>query len=119
MAGLPLDLGGAARRHAIRRDLYAHVLRQPVAFHERERVGQISSRLTHDVNALAEVASSGALNLVNDLLTLVGIVVIMALLNVRLTLVTLASIPVVMVSMGYLGKQMRRAYRRCSRRWPR
>ena len=96
--------------HAIRRDLYAHVLRQPVAFHERERVGQITSRLTHDVNALAEVASSGALNLVNDLLTLVGIVVIMALLDLRLTLVTLTSLPVVMVSMGYLGKQMRRAY---------
>ncbi|MFN2245445.1 MAG: ABC transporter ATP-binding protein [Anaerolineae bacterium] len=97
--------------HAIRHDLYAHVLRQPVAFHERERVGQISSRLTHDVNALAEVASSGALNLVNDLLTLAGIVTIMALLDVRLTLVTLTSIPVVMLSMGYLGKQMRRAYR--------
>jgi ATP-binding cassette subfamily B multidrug efflux pump len=96
--------------HAIRGDLYAHVLRQPVAFHERERVGQISSRLTHDVNALAEVASSGALNLVNDLLTLVGIVTIMALLDVRLTLVTLVSIPVVILSMGTLGKQMRHAY---------
>ena len=96
--------------HAIRGDLYAQVLRQPVSFHERERVGQITSRLTHDVNALAEVASSGALNLINDLLTLVGIVAIMALLDVRLTLVTLASIPVVMVSMGYLGKQMRLAY---------
>ena len=96
--------------HAIRRDLYAHVLRQPVAFHERERVGQISSRLTHDVNALAEVSSSGALNLVTDLLTLGGIVVIMGLLNLRLTLVTLVSIPVVMVSMGYLGRHMRRAY---------
>jgi ABC-type multidrug transport system fused ATPase/permease subunit len=96
--------------HNIRRDLYAHVLRQPVAFHERERVGQVSSRLTHDVNALAEVASSGALNLVNDVLTLGGIVLIMALLDARLTLVTLASIPVVMVSMGYLGRQMRRAY---------
>jgi len=97
--------------HAIRRDLYAQVLRQPVAFHERERVGQISSRLTNDVNALAEIASSGALNLVNDLLSLTGIVAIMALLDARLTLATLISIPVVMVSMGMLGRQMRRAYR--------
>ena len=96
--------------HAIRRDLYVHVLRQPVAFHEQERVGQIASRLTHDVNALAEVASSGALNLVTDLLTLAGIITIMALLDVRLTLVTLTSIPVVMLSMGTLGRQMRRAY---------
>ncbi|MBN1953557.1 MAG: ABC transporter ATP-binding protein [Anaerolineae bacterium] len=97
--------------HAIRSDLYAQVLRQPVAFHEQERVGQIASRLTNDVNALAEVASSGALNLVNDLLTLVGIVAIMAALNPRLTLVTMLSVPVVMVAMGYLGKQMRQAYR--------
>jgi ATP-binding cassette, subfamily B, multidrug efflux pump len=96
--------------HAIRGDLFAQVMRQPVAFHEQERVGQISSRLTHDVNALAEVASSGALNLVNDVLTLGGIVIIMALLNVRLTLVTLASIPVVILSMSYLGRQMRQAY---------
>jgi ATP-binding cassette subfamily B multidrug efflux pump len=96
--------------HAMRRDLYAQVLRQPVAFHQRERVGQISSRLTHDVNALSEVASTGALNLVNDLLTLGGIVLIMAFLDLRLMLVTLASIPVVMLSMGYLGRQMRRAY---------
>jgi ATP-binding cassette subfamily B protein len=97
--------------HAIRRDLLAHILRQSVAFHERERVGQVMSRLTNDVNALAETASSGALSLLNDLLSLAGIVVIMSALNVRLTLVTLASIPVVMVSMGYLGKQMRRTYR--------
>jgi len=97
--------------HAIRRDLFAHVLRQSIAFHERERVGQVMSRLTNDVNALAETISSGALNLVTDLLTLAGIVVIMALLDPRLALVTMASIPVVMLSMGYLGKQMRRAYR--------
>jgi ATP-binding cassette subfamily B multidrug efflux pump len=95
---------------AMRRDLYAQVLRQTVAFHQQERVGQISSRLVHDVNALAEVASSGALNLVNDLLTLSGIVLIMALLDLRLTLVTLASIPLVTLTMSYLGRQMRRAY---------
>jgi ABC-type multidrug transport system fused ATPase/permease subunit len=96
--------------HAIRQDLYARVLRQPVAFHEQERVGQIASRLTNDVNALAEVASSGALHLVSDVVTLVGILGIMALLNVRLTLVTMISVPVVMVAMGYLGKRMRGAY---------
>ena len=97
--------------HALRRDLFAHILRQPVAFHEQERVGQIASRLTHDVNAIAEIASSGALNLLADLLTLGGIIAVMLWLDARLTLVTLASVPVVLVSMGYLGRQMRQAYR--------
>jgi len=44
-------------------------------------------------------------------LTLIGIVVVMALMSWQLTLVTMASAPIVMLSMGYLGKQMRRAYR--------
>ncbi len=97
--------------YAIRRDLLAQVLRQSMAFHEQERVGQIVSRLTNDVNALADLASSGALNLINDALSLLGIVVVMMLLDVRLAVVTLVSVPVVLVSMGVLGKQMRRTYR--------
>jgi len=97
--------------YAIRRDLFHHVLQQAMAFHERERVGQIASRLTNDVSALSEMVSSGVINLVNDVLTLIGILVIMLLLNVRLSLVTMISIPIVLVSMGYLGKRMRLAYR--------
>ncbi|MGC9347668.1 MAG: ABC transporter ATP-binding protein [Anaerolineae bacterium] len=95
----------------LRRDLFSRVLRQSVAFHEQERVGEVASRLTNDVNAVSEIASNGALNLVNDLFTLAGIVTIMAALNVRLTLVTLISIPVVIVSMSLLGKAMRKTYR--------
>jgi ATP-binding cassette, subfamily B, multidrug efflux pump len=96
--------------YAIRRDLLAQVLRQSMAFYERERVGQIVSRLTNDVNALADLASSGALNLINDGLSLLGIVAVMMLLDLPLALVTLASVPVVLISMGLLGRQMRRTY---------
>ena len=98
--------------YAIRRDLFQQVLRQSIAFHQRERVGQIASRLTNDVDALAEVASSGLLNLINDLLSFGGIFVIMALLNARLALAVLATIPLVVLSMGWLGRQMRSAYRK-------
>jgi len=96
--------------YAVRRDLYHRVLQQSVAFHSRERVGAVVSRLTSDVNALAEFVTSGVLNLANDVLSLAGIVVIMLLFNVRLTLLTLLVVPVVVLSMGYLGRQMRRAY---------
>ncbi len=97
--------------YAIRRDLLHRVLQQSMAFHEKERVGQIASRLTNDVNTLSDMVSSSLINLFSDVLTLAGIVVIMLLLNVRLSLVTMISIPVVIVSMGYLGKKMRVAYR--------
>ena len=97
--------------YGIRRDLYTHVLRQSLAFFDRERVGQVVSRLTNDVNALAEAVSSGVLNMISDALTLLGIITIMVWLDMRLAVVVLVSVPVVVVSMGYLGKQMRQAYR--------
>jgi len=97
--------------YAIRHDLFGRVLAQPLAFHEQERVGQIVSRLTSDTEALSDVASSEVLNLLGDLLTIVGIIVAMLLIDWRLALVTLIPIPLVMASMDYLGRQMRRAYR--------
>lgn len=97
--------------YGIRRDLFRHVQRLSLAFHEGEQVGQVASRLTNDVNALTDLVSSGVVNLVNDVLTLTGIVVVMVLLDARLAAVTFITIPVVFLSMGYLGRHMRRAHR--------
>jgi len=96
--------------YAIRRDLFGHLLRQSMSFHDREPVGQSVSRLTNDVNALSEFVTTGVLNVVNDTLLLVGIVAVMLWLNVSITCVFLLAPPIVVVSMGLLGRQMRRAY---------
>lgn len=97
--------------HDLRKDLYRHVLRQSMHFYGQERIGQIVSRLSNDVNTLSEVVSSGLLNLVGDLLMIVGVVVAMALLDWRLTLIVLIAVPIVMASIRYLGRRMRTAYR--------
>jgi len=96
--------------YAIRRDLFGHLLRQSMSFHDREPVGQSVSRLTNDVNALSEFVTTGVLNLVNDAVLLVGIVAAMLWLNVSVTCVFLLAPPIVVISMGLLGRQMRRAY---------
>ncbi len=96
--------------HAIRADLFRNLLRQSMRFYEDERVGSIVSRLTNDVDALSEVASSTVLSLANDLLSFLGILVVMLLLNVQLTLALLVVVPIVVLSISYLGKQMRRVY---------
>jgi len=94
----------------IRKSLYHHVLRQSLKFHRKESVGQIMSRISNDTNAISEFASTSLLNLVNDLITICGIVVVMLLLNPRLALVTMISVPVVVVSMGFMAKRMQIAY---------
>ena len=96
--------------YAVRADLFRNLLRQSMRFFEGERVGAIASRLTNDVDALSEVASSTVLSLANDVLSFLGILIVMLTLNVRLTLALLVVVPIVVVSMSYLGKQMRRVY---------
>ena len=97
--------------YAIRDDLLRHILRQPVAFHQRERVGQITSRLTGDIDALSEIVSSSVISLFNDFISVAGVVSVMLFMSWRLTLVTLCAVPVLIVSMRYLGKKMRDAHR--------
>ncbi len=96
--------------YEMRKDLFDKVLHQSLRFHEQAQVGQISSRITHDINAVTSFISDGAINLIADIITVIGIIIIMALLNWRLTIITLISLPAALISMRHLGKKMRQAY---------
>ncbi len=96
--------------HAIRTDLHRKVLRQALAFFREERIGQIMSRLTHDVNALSEFVSTGAIHTLNDLLTLVGVIIVMFLLEWRLAIAALLVVPLIAYGTRFIGRQMRSAY---------
>jgi len=96
--------------HAIRRDLHEKVLRHSLSFFRRERVGEVMSRITNDVNSLSEFVSTGIVHVLNDILTLTGVLVMMFVLDARLALVTCISIPVIGFGIRYLGKKMRESY---------
>ncbi len=96
--------------YALRRDLYATVLRHSLAFFRKERIGEVMSRITNDVNSLSEFVSTGVVHVLNDVLTLSGVLVIMFFLDVRLALVTCISIPVIAFGIRYLGRKMRESY---------
>ncbi len=95
----------------IREDLYHHLQGLSIEFYKKRLTGDIMSRLTHDVNALSDLVSSGFIYLLNDILTLTGIVAIMLFLNVRLALVSFITIPFIFFVISILGKKMRDAYR--------
>ncbi len=95
----------------LRRDLFAHLQELPTSFFERNPVGRLVTRLTTDVDAINEAFSAGTLTIFMDVLTLVGIVVIMLSLNVRLTLVTLALLPPLLVVLNYFRVRSRDIYR--------
>ena len=81
----------------IRDDLFQHALALSLRFHDGMPVGKLLTRLTSDVDALAEVFGSGAVGVLGDLVSLVVIATTMLLIDWRLgLLLLLTQIPVTM-----------------------
>ncbi len=95
----------------IREDLYKHLQGLSLRFYSKENTGDIMSAVTHDVNALSDLLSTGFIHLLNDFFTVTGIVVIMLMLDMKLALAAFIVIPFTFLSVKFLGKRMRNAYR--------
>src|SRR6266436_6068787 len=106
------QLTGQRVMHDLRAALFAHLQRQDAAFFDKSPVGRLMTRVLTDVEAINELFASGAMAVVGDVLTLVGIVVLMLLLNWELALVTFALVPVLVVGAAYFRLKARDSYRR-------
>ncbi len=95
----------------IREDLYEHLQELPIDFYNKHSTGDMMARVTHDVNALSDLVSTGFVHLLSDFFVMIGIIVIMLYLNVQLALVSFITIPFIFFVVYYLGKKMRAAYR--------
>jgi ATP-binding cassette subfamily B multidrug efflux pump len=94
----------------LRRQLYAKLQRQEVAYYDRNPVGRIMTRLTSDVDALNELFTSGVTDVMGDLVMIVAIIAMMLWMDVRLTLVTLLTIPMLWAATTWFRKGARRGY---------
>ena len=80
----------------LRNDLFVHLQRLPMSFHNKHKVGSVMSRAQNDVYQLQEFLDILVVS-VADLLSLAGIATIMMVINWKLALVSLASMPVLVV----------------------
>ncbi|MCP9807194.1 ABC transporter ATP-binding protein [Cyanobium sp. T1B-Tous] len=96
----------------IRNDLFAHAMALSLRFHDRTPVGKLLTRLTSDVDALAEVFGSGAVGVLADLVTLLVIAATMISIEWRLGLLLLVSqVPVVLGILWLQGRYRTANYR--------
>jgi ATP-binding cassette subfamily B protein len=96
----------------IRDDLFRHALALSLRFHDRTTVGRLITRLTSDVDALAEVFGSGAVGVLADLVSLVVVGVTMISIEWRLGLLLMASqIPVTLAIVWLQGRYRKVNYR--------
>src|SRR5215467_3536517 len=94
----------------MRKELYEKLQRQEVAYYDRNPVGRIMTRLTSDVDALNELFTAGVTDLLGDLVMIVVIISMMLWMDVRLTLVTLLTVPMLFAATTWFRRGARRGY---------
>jgi len=95
----------------VRMQLFEHLQRLPLAFYDRFEVGRIMSRVLSDVGAMNELVTSGIVGIATDLVTLVGIVVVMLGMNAPLSLLTFTVLPVMVWVTSKWRVRARETYR--------
>ena len=93
----------------IRSDLFRHMQEMGFDFYDRNRTGQLMSRLTSDLFELTELAHHGPEDLLTSVLTIIGALVVMFMIQWRLALVVLMVIPIFLVVTLTMRKRMARA----------
>jgi ABC-type multidrug transport system fused ATPase/permease subunit len=96
----------------LRRRVFEHFQRLSLSFHEKYTSGRVISRLTSDIEAIAELLQSGFDGLVKAVLTLFGTAALLLVLDVHLGLVALAPLPLLLLFTRWFRRQSVLAYRR-------
>ncbi len=106
-----MQVAGARAMTDLRLRLFDFMQLLPLRFYDRTPVGRLVTRATNDVDAVNELFSSGVLNAIGDLLSLVGIVAMMVVLDARMSLIAFAALPVVALLVAFVRGRVREAYR--------
>jgi len=103
-----------AAQHAmydLRRDLFNHLEKLPLSFFDKNPIGRLVTRVTNDVRTLDEMLSSGLIKLIQDVIVMVGILIMMLILNWRLALVSFTVLPLLFFLLITFKNKVRTVYR--------
>ena len=95
----------------IRRDLFGHMQELSFDFYDRNRTGQLMSRLTSDLFELTELAHHGPEDLLTSILTICGALAVMVSIRWELAVVVALTIPVFLTVVMSMRRRMGRASR--------
>src|SRR3989475_6895219 len=98
--------------YSLRRELFVHLQRLSLSFHNRARSGDLLIKVTGDTNTLKDVFVESALAVIGFLLTLFGMFAVMFALNWRLSLIVLATFPVLVYALSYLYRKIKASAKR-------
>ncbi|HKQ72484.1 MAG TPA: ABC transporter ATP-binding protein [Blastocatellia bacterium] len=98
--------------HILRRELFSHLQGLSLYFHNRARSGELLNRVTTETEVLKDAFAESVMMAASHLLTVVGMFVIMFLLNWKLSLVALSTLPVLFYSLASIYRRLKIAARK-------
>jgi ATP-binding cassette subfamily B protein len=104
-------LVGQRVMYDLRMEIFGHLQRLSVTYFDRNPVGRLMTRVTSDVETLNELFTSGVVTIFGDVFTLVAIMGMMLVIDVKLALVTFAVIPLVWLTAAVFRRRVRDAFR--------
>lgn len=94
----------------LREQLFSHVQSLSLKFFDTRPAGSVLVRIMNDVNSLQDLFTNGVINSITNMLTLIGIIIIMLSLNWKLALVTFVVVPFMFLLSTRLTLTIRRAW---------
>lgn len=95
----------------LRSELFHHLQRLPVGYHDTNIIGVTVSRVINDVSVINDLLSQGLVTLVGDTLLLVGIVVVMVGMSPKLALLTFCVLPLMIIATTLFTRRAQSAFR--------
>ncbi|MCQ8118595.1 ABC transporter ATP-binding protein [Methylomonas rosea] len=98
--------------YTLRSELFDHLQRLSLAFHSSTPSGELLNKLTSDTNTLKDVYADSALTFTTHVLTVLGMFAIMFSLSVKLSLIVLASFPLLCLAIVMIYRRVKRSARK-------
>ncbi|HEX6110309.1 MAG TPA: ABC transporter ATP-binding protein, partial [Ktedonobacteraceae bacterium] len=95
----------------MRSQMFDHLQRLSLSYFDHNPVGRLMTRLTNDIDALNEMFTSGAISILGDVLTILGITILLLVINWQLALVTFVVLPPLFWIASYFRVAMRDNFR--------
>jgi len=96
----------------LRTNLFSHLQKLSLGFYDKNKAGDLMSRLTNDINAINMALSQNVTSLIANVLSLIGILIAMFVLNIWLSLATLLIVPLMAWFTTFVAKYTKMGYQR-------
>lgn len=98
----------------IRKDIFRHLQELPFQYYDDRPHGKILIRVVNYVNSVSDMLSNGLINVVLEIINLVFIIIFMFCVDVKLSAVVMAGVPILAVFMFWIKNRQRKAWQQVS-----